>query len=153
MVAWIISMMVLLQPSAPWKDSYESTAIAITQAVSQETPLFDGIHGRERTATLLVSLAWFESRFDTKALGDHGQAHGLYQQHDHGVLDEPFMATIIAIQQIRISSRICKSKPLEEMLGWYAAGGNDCNRGLKESRHRVLKALWLFRNYPPPIGE
>jgi hypothetical protein len=141
--------MILLQPNAPWKDSYETTAQAITKAVAQELPLFSGERGRERTAALLVSLAWFESRFNKNAVGDHGAAHGLYQQHDHGTLEDPFEASVVAIQQMRASSRICKSRPIEEMLGWYAAGGNDCNRGLRESRHRVLKAFWLFKNHPP----
>lgn len=153
MTAWLLSLMILLQPVAPWRSTFETTAQAIDKAVAQEVSLFPGAHGRERTAVLLVSLAWFESRFDTKATGDHGAAHGLYQQHDHGKLEDPFEATIMAFQQIRISMRACRSRPMEEMLGWYAAGGKDCNRGLKESRHRVLKSVWLIKNHPFPAND
>lgn len=168
MVTWALLLMNFLQPNAPWKASYQATATAIVTTVAYSEPLFIGINGRERTVVFLISLAWFESRFNSVALGDcHtkgdsqckpgedklAKAFGLYQQHDHGILTDPAEATAVALQQIRISFRVCHSKELSERLGWYTAGGNDCERGLRESRNRVLKAEWLYKKFPPPVLE
>jgi len=145
--AWIYFLMVLLQPKAPWKDTYELTAIAIGDA-SESNPLFSGQNGIVKTAAVLISLAWFESRFDPNALGDKGKSHGLFQQQGMGDLSDPKVATVVALQQIKISFRICSNKRIEEKLGWYAAGGPDCERGLVQSKHRMLKAFWLVQKYP-----
>lgn len=150
MITWVLAFMLYLQPNAPWISTYQATAISIVNAVANSKPLYKGKYGKEKTIVLLVSLAWFESRFNTMALGDHGQAHGLYQQHDHGPLSDATEATNVAIQQIRISFKICKNNKANERLGWYAAGGSDCTRGLQKSRHRILKAEWLFKKFPPP---
>ena len=152
MIQWILSLMLLLQPTAPWKDTYEQTATSISQA-SKKYPIFQGPKGTEETATLLISVAWFESRFNPKAVGDHGKSFGLYQQQLHVGLDKEALfdtdvATKVAIDQFKVSFRVCRNRPIEEKLGWYAAGKDDCERGLQESRHRMLKARWLFKNHP-----
>lgn len=48
------------------------------------------------------------------------------------------------------SLQICASRPLEDRLGWYAAGGDGCVRGFQASGNRVRKAQWLFNNIPLP---
>jgi hypothetical protein len=149
MSAWILGLMLLMQPRAPWLATYAITSASIAEVVEAERPLFDGAHGRERTAALLVSLAWFESTFQPDALGDKGKAHGLYQVHGHGELGEPLEATRVALAMIRQSFAICRARPLEERLAWYAQGGADCSamsaEALKKSRHRIAKAMWLAR--------
>jgi len=149
MVAWILALMLLVQPRAPWRASYEATAAAIAQVVEESEPLFQGPLGRPRTAALLVSLAWFESTLKPDAMGDHGQAHGLYQVHGHGELVDPLEATRVALELVRQSFRACRARPLEERLAWYAGGGYDCSSpssaALRKSRHRVLKGVWLAR--------
>lgn len=149
MIAWILAAMVLLQPSAPWKDSYEHTAKGILEGATSE-PIFRGDGGVFRTVALDVSLAWFESRFNPVALGDKGRSWGLYQFQDHGKPEGVKAQTIIANRLIRESFRICAARPLEERLGWYAAGGNGCDRGLTHSRHRIWKAQWLIRKLGKP---
>lgn len=153
MTAWILAIMIAMQPTAPWRSTYEATARAITDVVTEQEPLFAGDLGRERTAVLLVSVAWFESTFKPGAVGDKGASHGLYQVQGHGDLTDPHDATRAALGMMRASFRVCRERPIVEALGWYAAGGNDCDRGLRESRHRVARALWLFRRYPPPGVE
>ncbi len=148
MIAWILSLLIIAQPIAPWRDNYENVARGIASAVEENEPLFKGDNGREKTAALLVSLAWYESRFDVFATGDKGKSHGLYQQQRMGNLSDPKEATVVAIGQLRLSMRICRGRVTEELLGWYAAGGEGCDRGLRESRHRVMKAFWLLRNHP-----
>ena len=142
MMQWILSLMLLLQPDAPWKDDYENVASAINEA-SESKPLFAGDNGKRKTAALLVSLAWFESRFDRKAIGDKGKSFGLYQQQGMGELFDAKIASMVAVEQIKISFRICSNRPIEERLGWYAAGGPNCQFGLLKSKHRMLKAFWL----------
>ncbi len=142
MIAWILAAMVLLQPSAPWKDSYAKTAEGILEGAKRE-PVFDG--SILRTVALDVSLSWFESRFNPQAVGDNGKSWGLYQFQGHGKPEGVIEQTIIANRLIKESFRVCKAKPLEDRLGWYAAGGNGCERGLKHSRHRIWKAQWLVR--------
>lgn len=147
MIAWILTLMILLQPSAPWKDTYEITAQGIRDGAI-EFPVFSGDNGVEKTIALDVSLAWFESRFNRHAIGDHGAAHGLYQVHAPEA-ETVKQQTVEANRMIKQSFKACANRVNTEWLGWYAAGGNDCTRGLRESRHRMLKAFWLFKNYPP----
>ncbi len=154
LAAWVLSLMVSLQPRAPWSDSYLETAIAIADVVEASPPLFDGADGRIKTAALLVSVAWFESRFRVDAVGDHGSAHGLYQQHDRGDLTDPHNATRVAIEQLRISLRACRSHPLDDRLAFYASGGADgCEReaGQRASRHRMSLARRLVARAPPSM--
>lgn len=148
MLAWVLSLLTLLQPIAPWSKTYAETAQGILDGATA-LPVFDGPQGIERTIALDVSLAYFESRFHTHAVGDHGEAHGLYQVHapEAETVKEQ---TIQANRMIKQSFKACANQRPEEWLGWYAAGGKDCSRGLRESRHRMLKAFWLFKNHPPP---
>src|SRR5688500_18650924 len=90
-----------LQPSAPWLESYNETASAIVQ-VCEETkePLL--------CSSRLVSLAWFESRFDPLAIGDQGKAHGLYQIHRSSVRGmDSVKQTRIALETIEGSKKKC----------------------------------------------
>lgn len=150
MTAWILALMVAMQPTAPWRSTYDDTAKAIAQVVAEQEPLFAGELGREKTAAVLVSLAWFESTFKPGAVGDKGASHGLYQVQGHGDLTDPIDATRAALGMVRASFRVCRAQPVNEWLGWYAGGGPDCTRGLRESRHRMARAIWLVKRYPPP---
>jgi hypothetical protein len=152
MAAWVLAMMLACfpkaAPSAPWASSYPVTAKAIADVVQSSEPLYAGSEGRERTAALLVSLAWFESTFKPGAVGDKGASHGLYQVQGRGDLSDPYDATRAALGMLRASFRVCRTRPASEWLGWYGAGGEGCDRGLRESRHRFQKAQWLFLHVP-----
>lgn len=149
MALWklVLMWMVELQPSALWRDTYEDTAIAIADVVESERPLFENDEARIRTAATLVALARYESSFDPNAWGDrgNGDSYGLYQQQRFGKLRDPREATRVAISQIRISARICGRRAKNEMLGWYAAGGDGCDNavGLAKSRNRMKLARQL----------
>jgi hypothetical protein len=160
--------MVAAQPAAPWRDTYEGTAEALA-LVAADSPLFEGAEGPRRTASWFVSVAWFESRFDPHAKGDcrtrdaRGQclsaphslclfqigisnlpALGLSQEE---ILSSPEACTRAARRMMKISLGVCRGRPLDERLGHYASGGDTCG-GLRESRHRVNKAIWLFNRVP-----
>jgi hypothetical protein len=135
-----------------WAETYPLTAAAIADA-SVRGPLFKGEDGPKKTAALLTAWAYHESRFDPKALGDHGTALGLWQIHHSTVPDVPrdnlfdaAEAAIVARNLMHQSFRICSSFPLEERGGWYAAGGEGCQEaGRKKSRVRIGLAMRIVK--------
>jgi hypothetical protein len=169
LTAWVLACMVkLLNPAMAhglnetdhtvhhWEESYPSTAQAIAVA-SLEAPLFKGETGPQKTAAVLTALAWHESRFDVNAVGDHGQARGLYQVHpttvpdvEEDMLNEALPASRTARELIRQSQRICRGYDIQEQLGWYAAGSNGCQEaGRKKSRVRMNLAMRLMKEPLP----
>src|SRR5262245_18473882 len=73
--SWVLSMMLKAEPAhaaSPWRPTYGATADAFARAATAR-PLFQGPLGAERTAAILVSVAWFESRFRQYAEGDHAR--------------------------------------------------------------------------------
>lgn len=145
MTEWILVLMTQLEPKTPWVDTYPKTAAAIAEAAKRD-PLFAGDEGITRTAVTLVSLAWFESKFQPDAMGDKGKSCGAFQIQPStsglscDVLRDPDLAAPEAIRLMRQSFRICRARPLEERLAWYAGGSASCDRGLRHSRHRMALA-------------
>jgi hypothetical protein len=154
LTAWILSLMIALQPTAPWSDTYAATARAIDQVVQEQPSLFtDDLEGRQKTAAVLVSIAWFESTFKPNAVGGGGRFRGLYQVGGRGDQSDPVVASRIALTLVRESFRLCAARPAEERLAYYAAGGISCRSvtpdAVAKSRYRVLKAMWLVKHHPP----
>lgn len=150
---WILMLMLALVPHAPYESTFPATAAAIDRA-AHEAPLYAGEDGPARTAAELVAVAWFESRFDPRAVGDHGASLGLFQVGKSNVqrlgvamddLFDPYRAARAALTMMRASFAVCRVNPKEERLAHYAAGGNDCTRGGRESRHRTALASHLLR--------
>jgi hypothetical protein len=178
LVTWTLLIMSLAQPVRPsWSDTYERQAEADVTA-AERAPLYKGDLAVPKTVALMVSLAWFESSFKPDAKGDHGASWGLFQvapstgqvfvarAHERaaawgdvlnpwsGAKDELLdvdRAAFLALEVMRESFIACRRRPADEVLGWYAAGGEGC-RGIKESRARVHKAQWLLRQAPPPVA-
>lgn len=155
MTAWILSLMVMLQPAAPWRASYEVTAAAIDRA-AHAAPLYAGDEGIERTAADLVALTWFESRFDPNAIGDHGRSLGLAQigvsnlnalRLGRDALFDIDANLRAALQLMKISHLVCRVRPKEERLSHYASGGGDCVHGTRESVHRTKLAARLLARH------
>ena len=153
MAHWILTLMLALVPGSPYEGTFAATAAAIDQA-AHEAPLYPGEDGPARTAAQLVALAWFESRFDPKAVGDHGNSLGLFQVGvsnlaslgiERDDLFDPKKAADAALRMIRTSFVVCRVRPKEERLAHYAAGGPDCSKGGNESRHRTALAARLLR--------
>jgi hypothetical protein len=154
LTAWLLSLMLLLQPTAPWSGTNGATAAAIDQVVQEEASLFtDDLEGRQKTAAVLVSLAWFESTFKPNAVGGGGRFRGLYQIGGRGNLSDPLTATRAALALVRPSFELCRARPLEERLAYYAAGGVSCRdvspEALAKSRYRISKAMWLVKRHAP----
>ena len=180
LTTWILKLMIMLAPSTPWRETYRATAEAFaTSAV--ESPLFGGLSGSAKTAALYVSLGWFEASLRADAEGDCTDKAGKPVASVGGRCPEgatPHAFCIFQIDRTNLaglgltrdiiqsdvsacvragnmmmhrSFAMCRSKPTDDRLAWYAAGGPTCaDRGSIESRHRMAKASWLFRTSPPP---
>lgn len=168
---WVLSLLVSMQPKAPWRDTYERTAQAIAK-VSIESPLFGGEDGPMRTAAIMSSVAWFESTLKPDAAGDCAdrKADGtckpggtprsfcLFQIHESnfsalGVTRAQIQSDVdtcarAAIRMMHASFSVCRDQPVEDRLGQYASGGETC-AGLAASRSRIRKGMWLFRSKRP----
>ena len=74
-VQWVVGLMVALEPSAPWRATFEKSAEAIAR-VSESDPLWTD-HGEERTAALGRVCQNLE-----------GALHGVLQRHDGRALGD-----------------------------------------------------------------
>lgn len=151
-VQWVVSLMVALEPSAPWRATYERSAEAIAR-VAESEPLFEE-RGEQRTAALLVAIAWYESRLKPNAKSANGQWYCLYQVDKRHLpepdkaLTDPEVCTRAAIKIIKGSLAKCGKKPAEEQLAMFMSGS--CDKGLADSRYRMFLAGKLLREHPFP---
>lgn len=160
MTLWILSLMLALQPSAPWLATYRDTAVAIDRAAHAE-PLYEDEDGAARTAAELVAIAWFESRFDPSAVAEDGSGSVCLGQIDLSNLDRLLTTrnALLAdvdlcvhsmLRLVRESHRVCalRRQPAEDRLAQYTGGGGACDRGRRESRLRARLAEHLLRAHP-----
>jgi len=151
-VQWVVSLMVALEPSAPWRATYEKTAEAIAR-VAESEPLFEE-RGEQRTAALLVAVAWYESRLKPNAKSANGQWYCLYQVDKRHLPDpekaltDPEVCTRAAIKIIKGSLAKCGKRPAEEQLAMFMSGS--CDKGLADSRYRMFLAGKLLKDHPFP---
>jgi hypothetical protein len=160
MAVWILSLMQLLVPHAPYADTFPATAAAI-EKVAHESPLYDGDDGVVRTVAELVSLSFHESHFDPRAVDKTGQSFGLTQidLSNLGTLGLKSVEQLFdaetnlrgALKLMQISHRLCRQRPLEDGLANYASGGGTCSvpEGLIASRRRMKLAMALLKKHPP----
>jgi hypothetical protein len=149
------------------KARYGAIAQAIAEVVHDESeaPLFRMNGGRQQTAALLLAVAFYESSWrrdvdlgiGASAFGDTGRSCGLWQAHiGKGTTLEGYSCTDLvadrkkaarsALASMRRSANACRRRPMNEWLNVYASGS--CERGAKESRARVGKALEWFSMRP-----
>ena len=157
--AYVLKLMLVAQPAAPWRSSYESTAVAIAEAANAQ-PLPFADDAAARTAALLVATARFESAFKQDAEGDplrgEPQSFCLLQVGKSnfaqlGVTRELMQHDIktcvrTGLRMMHISFNVCRSRPIDERLNQYATGGGSCVQPKHdEGGHRVRLALWLYK--------
>lgn len=166
LTAWVLLAMLRVQPTAPWIDTYPSTAEAIATAATDE-PLFQGEDGAKKTAAILTSVAWYEGTFKQNAEGDHikladgrkGRPRSFCTMQIHetnfrylGVTKDQVQEDIgvcirSALRLMRISFTLCKQKGFEHLLDQYTTGTGGCRAPKKnEGVHRMRKGMWLFNN-------
>lgn len=179
LIAVVLALLLKMEPSAPHRETFDRTAVAIASA-SMATPLFSGKDGPERTAYLVASVADFESGFIADAEGDctkdgkavaskAGRCPAGATPHsfcllqinesnfkDLGTTREEVLRDVdvcvrLGMRMMKKSFEVCRARPLDERLRWYAAGPKweTSEDATKKSKHRVAKALWWFRESPP----
>lgn len=150
-VAWVVGLMAALEPSAPWRGTYEKTAEAIAR-VAESEPLYEEKGGEERTAALLVAVAWYESRLKPNAKSGNGQWYCLFQidkRHlpdPQKALDDPEVCARAGIKIIKQSMQKCAQKPHDDRLAVFMSGS--CEKGVADSRYRMFLAAKLMREHP-----
>jgi hypothetical protein len=122
MPTWIVVSLYLLTFSwmerlAPGHESPD-LAWAIAEVSSTEDPLFKD--DRVRTAALLTAVAFRESAFDPKAVGDSGHSVCAFQVYDGPplLLESPLACTAHAYRMLRESIHIDRLHP----IAFYARG-------------------------------
>jgi Transglycosylase SLT domain len=152
MIPWILALIQLCAPVDAPRDRFIEVAEAIDDAADGDVEL----------VRVLVALAARESHFIPDALGwdAFGESYGLWQLHESnlpnfGLEPEqvfiPKIASKWASLMIQQSQDICRNRPREDQLGWYASGGPTCDvpEGLEASRNRMKLADWLLQKRPP----
>lgn len=149
LATWTLGLMVALEPSSPWRSTFEHTADAIARVASAE-PLFEG--DVTKTAALLVAVAWHESRLRPDARSKDGQYLCLYQVDKRHVatpsrlLADPELCTVAALKILRLSLSQCARRPENDRLAFFMSGA--CDKGLPQSRYRMFLAKRLLREHP-----
>lgn len=168
---WILNVLLAMEPNTPWKGTYESTAEAFAKYAVQ-MPLFQGDEDGRKTASIFVSVAWFEGHFKPDAQGDcdktdpktgmcaAGRPHSFctFQINESNLksfdvtkdqlLSDIDTCTRVAASIMKRSFSVCKDRPLEDRLNWYAAGGGDCRANVPKGRHRMNKGKWVYDRFP-----
>lgn len=164
--AWVLTLLVSTEPSAPWRSTYESTAAAMADSANRE-PLYAGDDGPAKTVAEYVSVSWFESNHNPSAegdldprtkkptsfcLGQINQSNFEWLHVSRELLLEDVTVCVHAMNvMMRKSHQVCATKfptDREAWLSWYTGGGPDCTTKSKKSAHRMLKAQWLFNRFP-----
>jgi len=116
MLSFVLALVGALHPQARHVGDVGVVSRAIAQVVSEEEPLPSTT--RERTAAILVVMAWHESRFSMGVVGDNGRAFCALQVHGAPSLAKSPVACIrTAMRHMRASMRSCPDAPLAAYAG------------------------------------
>lgn len=178
---WVVSVIVSLTAStqttrlrseseADMQARYLSIGEDLEKVVLGAPPLFADDQDRKKTASLMLSIAFYESGFlkavDTGvSRGDHGESYCLLQvrtgngkvKYGSEEMRQWRGADLIAdrtkcfragLEALRISIHQCPAGPNGESLNLYATGR--CEQQSKEARNRWRTALWIGKKFAIP---
>ena len=137
---------------------YEAFADDVATVVlnAEVQPLFAGDAGRAKTGLLLISISSFESMFIDDVVtcvrgGDHNHSWGPFQTQREKELTCTSVqdASVVALDMIRESFRVCHGLPETAHLAEYT-DGNDfkSTRAFKRSSDRMSRAMNYFNHHP-----
>lgn len=117
---------------------------AADAVVASEPPIFDGPDGRQRSAALLVAVAWYESKFQLDAVGDGGRSVCAMQifYGKRALLRDADACLRTGYRMLRASARACPSHP----VAVYARGSCASAEGRRLSNHRMQLAKKLLES-------
>jgi hypothetical protein len=140
--AFVLALCTMLTSSCP-----ERFAEAVATVVREAPPLYRDDESRERTAALVVAVAWYESAFRLDAVGDQGRSVCAMQIY-HGsrsLLTDPEGCIRAGLRKLRASIAACPDAP----LAVYARGKCRSAEGKRISAHRMQLANRLYRESRP----
>lgn len=141
---WVVlAMMLRLSPSDDPIARHGALAVAITTVASEESPLFAGDESRERTAALLVAVAFRESSLNASITGDGGHSVCAMQIYDGGqaLNEDPIACVRTGFRMLRTSIRVDRTNP----VAFYARGPRWDSEGARRiSRDRMALARSLL---------
>lgn len=174
---FVLALMLISEPKSPHRKDFdviaESIATAVNEVVVAGKPLFKDDDGR-KTASVMVTLAHWESHFQIDARGDCDEtdpttgmckpgstphSFGLYQAHETtfgllGVtsrddfLKDPLAQSRGAMKVAQMSFAYCKAGPFTSWLNFYATGVQSCPEPRRhEGAHRMQYAHWIFAEW------
>ena len=183
LIAWMVAVMLAAAPHytshtpeavetpAEMQERYTEIARDIATVVydPEETPLFQGARGRERSAATVLSIAFFESSFrkavdkniGKEARGDHGRSWCLMQLNiGNGktvdgwtgpeLIEDRTKCIRSAYRYIKMSFGSCRGMPFEDRLSAYASG--KCFTPSTVSRRRLsVGSMWFSKS--PSVND
>lgn len=141
---WVVlAMMVHLSPTDDPIVRHGELATAIAIVTSEEAPLFAGDVTRERTAALLVAVAFRESSLTASILGDGGRSVCAMQIHGGATQlnEDPIACVRTGYRMLRESIRVDRTNP----VAFYARGPRYASEEAQRiSRDRMALARSLL---------
>ncbi len=122
-IPFVLRLMAAACSCTPSEALARDVATPIAQVVSDVRPLFAGPAGSERTAALVVAVAWRESKFDNRAVSETDD-YCLVQIHARPSLARDVTQCLrTGIWMLRESFRSCAAWP----IATYAEGPRGCS--------------------------
>ena len=138
----VLAMMLRLSPSDQPMARHGALATAITIVVVEEGPLFANDADLERTAALLVAVAFRESSLTASILGDGGRSVCAMQIHggDPSLNDDAVACVRTGHRMLKTSVRVDRANP----VAFYARGPRfESEEARRISRDRMALARSL----------
>jgi len=141
---WIVlSMMLRLSPTETPIARHGALATAITIVSLEDGPLFANDPDLERTAALLVAVAFRESSLTTSITGDGGRSVCAMQIYDGAktLNDDPIACVRTGYRMLKTSIRVDRTNP----VAFYARGPRFASEEARRiSRDRMALARSLL---------
>lgn len=163
LTAWLVAYM---QAHSPTTDAarYQDIASDIIRVIEREGPIFKGRDGRVRTAGLLASIMWHESKFDPAVDTSVGRLPTVCMMQIHmggrrtregwtaqQLVEDRQKCLTIGLRIAQRSFRMCRHLPIMDRLRAYTSGS--CGRGAVPSRKRVKDAFVWYMTHPPSFDD
>ena len=127
-----------------------------------------GNDAARKTMSILVSWTFAESRFNQRAIGDHGTSFCGMQINNSNfkalgitngeeLMSDPVKCMRAGLRMLADSYRICASRPPGERGAWYIFGGGSCSPNIDpkvletvyaQSRARLSRGKKLYDTVP-----
>jgi hypothetical protein len=162
LISWLIAFMVAKAPT-PDTDRYREIATDIAEVVTEQEPVYGGRHARFRTAALVASIMWHESKFavsvDQRLGRERRRSMVCMMQINVGhkrtregwsaqdLIQDRRKCVEAGLHIVQHSFEACRHLPESSRLRAYVSGS--CSKGQSPSAARIRDAdSWYFGHLP-----